>query len=150
MASSDRDPSSVNGLRRTLVFLAKSTVVGSALAVTIAIATLEDGQSILSETSVQIVASPLLLVSFVGATFIFPVGWFKTLKWWLKMPRRFSSKAGFLDRSFFPFSVVLRAGILEDPETPSRQNFIDALKWLGAGCVLILIVVSLANTLFEM
>jgi hypothetical protein len=143
--TSDNGLTSISELRRTLIFIAKACAVGLVLALVINFSMLDERHTLFSEASLRIVAMPILLVTLIGALLIFPVGWFKTFKWWLLMPREFSSKAGILDRIYFPFSALIRPTILADPHTEARQKMIDALKWSGAGCLLILIAVSIGT-----
>ena len=141
------DITSLEQLRRTTEFLIKASLVGILLAAAASFFLLDSSESILSTARLRILAYPVLFTSFAGALFIFPVGWFKTVKWLLLMAREVKPAMPASSYLYNRFNALFIPNVLTAKGLESRGNLIEGLKWIGVGAVLIFIAVTLGNWL---
>jgi hypothetical protein len=131
---------SIHALRRSTLFLLKSAIVVFTVALLFVLFNADESNPILSDRNRVILFTPILMVFFVGAIFIFPIGWFKTVKWMFVMAFNVRKEVPAYKYWFNAFNTVFCPSYLTPKGLEARASLLDALKWLGAGSLLILLV----------
>lgn len=105
----------------------------------------DEGDSILSDQNRAILFGPPMIIFFVGGLFLFPIGWFKTVKWMFVMARNVREDIPAYKYCFNAFNTLFCPRYLTEKGLSARANVFDALKWLGAGSLMIVLAFAMQS-----
>lgn len=131
---------SIHSLARTLAFLLKAAALVFAVALLFVLFNADESNSTWSQRNRAILFTPMLMIFFIGAVFVFPVGWFKTVRWMLVMAVNVRDDVPMYKYWFNGFNTLFLPSYLTPKGLEARARLLEALKWLGAGSLLILLV----------
>jgi hypothetical protein len=141
--SQENEITSVESLTRAFLFLFKTAAVVFVIALLFVLAGNGEDNSIFSDRNRAILFGPTMLIFFVGGLFLFPIGWFKTVKWMFVMAFNVREDVPAYKYWFNAFNTLFCPRYLTEKGLAARSNLIDALKWAGAGSLMIVLTFAM-------
>ena len=139
----DNGMTSVESLTRAFFLLFKAAAVLFVIGVLFVLYLASEENPFLSNQNRFILFGPAMFVFFVGAIILFPIGWFKTVKLMLVMA--FDIREGVFtnERGLNSFYALFYPRYLTGEGLEARSKLIDALKWAGAGSLMIVLTFAM-------
>jgi hypothetical protein len=131
---------SIANLRKTIWFLLLVAAIGCITSVIFVTFAPGNDSGSASDDYTIVLSRTVVLIGFLGAIFIVPIGLWKIAKFWGSRASYFRSELGAVAFAFFPMSVAVMPELLTEQGREIRRELMDALKWVLAGIVLVGIV----------
>ena len=141
--SQENGVTSVESLTRAFLFLLKAAAVVFVIALLFVLFGNGEDKSIFSDRNRVILFGPTMMIFFVGGLFLFPIGWFKTVKWMFVMAFNVREDVPAYKYWFNALNALFCPRYLTEKGLAARSNLLDALKWVGAGSLMIVLTFTM-------